>query len=574
MAKLTRAARNEIVDLISPFIETSEERQALLKDALIDTSALGNIDYSGPIREFAIHLISELASYGTVEQDKYALWALLETVRGRVGGDKQARIDALRDIVNAEIEVEPDARPEAPTSSPAWFNSFVLLMRVVVGVIALVMLVASGAWLFVDPGFEPLLGVLGGVIGLLAAFEALAETLVKRLPINLMVIAFIVVVALVMLGGSSAIVTQQNALATATQVIQSAQATADVAQEQARRNLLSSLALRASLPVNVDDLANVPSALAIAPGGDAPAVWGYGEANGALFAIDTTTGAPLPVWEGGYIFPLRPELSESFRPSALHFDGEWLWIGDSTGQQVVALDPATLAEQVRWSPGGVPVAITSADGALWVALGDLDKLVAVTFDRDTGEPSPHCPRERLTIGEAPSTLAAEGGVAVWVGYGRGEAGAVRRVSVQGCEAGEPVTLGARPAQLAASDDVLWAVVEGGALYRIDTATQEAVRVELPGLEVKAVLPAGDKLWVADAAGPSLVVLDLETGAARLTIPLNAPPLALARHGAQVWLSTGDDFVTQFIAPEYVHPGLVDVVGAEGALWLVDTGGNL
>lgn len=90
----------ELIDLLAPAMQTERERTARLVVALGDCPLIDEIDYSGAVHEFVPLLVRKLADFGEVEPGKQALWALLESVRGKVGVDKPRRIDALEAVIN------------------------------------------------------------------------------------------------------------------------------------------------------------------------------------------------------------------------------------------------------------------------------------------------------------------------------------------------------------------------------------------------------------------------------------------------------------------------------------------
>ncbi|MBN1454070.1 MAG: toll/interleukin-1 receptor domain-containing protein [Anaerolineales bacterium] len=355
----------------------------------------------------------------------------------------------------------------------------------------------------------------------------------------------------------------------------------DFVREPIPPDVLANEMSREALRVRVDGFADTPRTMVIAPSAEGRmALWGY-DVNGTLFALDTATGSPLNIWSPAdnqgdpRAYPLRPQISKTFRPSALHYDGYWLWIADSIGQQVIALDPATLELKAIWAFNGEPVAITSVENTLWVALYDTGELAAASFDRETGERASFCERERLKIGEAPSALVVDGRSAVWVAYGHGEEGAIRSVSMQGCQILEPIALEVQPKQLTLRENIMWVVSDEGSLFESNLSGNRTPQlVGLPNIWVEMVMDDGTFLWIADSKGPSLIVYDTGSKTSHVTLPLEVSPQALARFGAQKWLATNDDTVTQFILPDYIHPGLVDVVGVADALWLIDKNGNL
>lgn len=100
MPELDRELFDELKELLVPFMENAQARKTLLTQAFIGSSLLEEIAYEGPTQDFVIELIRRLSAYGEIESGKPALWALLETIRDRVGVDKQRRIDTLHDLIN------------------------------------------------------------------------------------------------------------------------------------------------------------------------------------------------------------------------------------------------------------------------------------------------------------------------------------------------------------------------------------------------------------------------------------------------------------------------------------------
>lgn len=99
MSHLSAPHISIIVTLVEPFCQTENERRALLDTLFVGATSRPEIDTSGAPLAFTRRLIFRLRDYGDIEPGKPALWALLETIRSRVGVDKQAQIDALRPII-------------------------------------------------------------------------------------------------------------------------------------------------------------------------------------------------------------------------------------------------------------------------------------------------------------------------------------------------------------------------------------------------------------------------------------------------------------------------------------------
>ncbi|MBN1287262.1 MAG: tetratricopeptide repeat protein, partial [Anaerolineae bacterium] len=98
---LTPEILKDIIDILSPFMGGEADRRALLLRALIGSPVLDRIDYSGPVANFVPRLVETLRAHGNAAPGRTALWALLETLRGQVGENVRARIDALYGTVNA-----------------------------------------------------------------------------------------------------------------------------------------------------------------------------------------------------------------------------------------------------------------------------------------------------------------------------------------------------------------------------------------------------------------------------------------------------------------------------------------
>lgn len=70
-------------------------RRATLAAALLHSSVVNQIDYSGPSSTFVSNLILKLDAFGSVQPGVPALVALLQYIRNDFGYDKQEEIDAL-----------------------------------------------------------------------------------------------------------------------------------------------------------------------------------------------------------------------------------------------------------------------------------------------------------------------------------------------------------------------------------------------------------------------------------------------------------------------------------------------
>jgi hypothetical protein len=114
MPTLDTPTQQELVALLTPLLDREDDRRPLLAFALgTHCPVLGRISWRGGAEPFILQVVGELARFGEIEPGKQALWKLLETVRERVGLDRQARIDALEPVINCTEAPRPPA-PEFP----------------------------------------------------------------------------------------------------------------------------------------------------------------------------------------------------------------------------------------------------------------------------------------------------------------------------------------------------------------------------------------------------------------------------------------------------------------------------
>lgn len=140
---LDRQLRNEIVEFLLPFMDTRNNRQAILNQALFGEAIIDQIEIDGDPRGFTDHLVTKLYQYG----NETALIVLLESLRDRVGESRKAEIN--------ELVKRLQALPESQglTGKPGKLNRLMNILRdniwnfvgVVVAVVAIVIgLITSG----------------------------------------------------------------------------------------------------------------------------------------------------------------------------------------------------------------------------------------------------------------------------------------------------------------------------------------------------------------------------------------------------------------------------------------------
>ncbi|MCP4405731.1 MAG: AAA family ATPase [bacterium] len=95
--KIPRTLQKDIIDfLISiPTISDSMGRQAFLRTGVLDTRLYNQLNLSGPPMQFVQLLVPALYQYGTLEDGRHALIAVLEAARDYVGLDKREYCNEL-----------------------------------------------------------------------------------------------------------------------------------------------------------------------------------------------------------------------------------------------------------------------------------------------------------------------------------------------------------------------------------------------------------------------------------------------------------------------------------------------
>lgn len=92
---IDRECFNELVDLLTPFMDTIENRQGLLRDAWYGSNLLNNIQWEGSSRTFTSLAVNKAIDYGDTGNGLTALQALLDIAKGRRGSEFAKQVDAL-----------------------------------------------------------------------------------------------------------------------------------------------------------------------------------------------------------------------------------------------------------------------------------------------------------------------------------------------------------------------------------------------------------------------------------------------------------------------------------------------
>ena len=93
----TAVLYNDIVNLLQslPNISDSMSQQGFIRSARLDEQLFKQIQFGGSTAQFFQVLVPTLAEYGTLDDGRDPLAAVLEAAKGYVGQEKQANCDQL-----------------------------------------------------------------------------------------------------------------------------------------------------------------------------------------------------------------------------------------------------------------------------------------------------------------------------------------------------------------------------------------------------------------------------------------------------------------------------------------------
>jgi DNA-binding SARP family transcriptional activator/DNA-binding beta-propeller fold protein YncE len=258
-------------------------------------------------------------------------------------------------------------------------------------------------------------------------------------------------------------------------------------------------------------------------------------------------------------------------PSALAFDGRWLWVANFAERTVSKVDPASDREIGRFGGVGIPTAIAVGDGLVWLAdpfhgtifgldpasgsvvkrFGGVEDPVDVAYafgslwavdpsydivariDPSSGERAAII---RLPRGSGPSAVAAGAG-AIWVADELRNA--VSRIDPTTDEvAVGSIALCCAPSDIAAGRDRVWvSSVQGDRVAEIDPVSESVVLTAGVGDRPAAIAEDRGGAWVANAGDPSVWHLDAG-GTVLAKIAVNGSPADVLPAGGLIMCATG------------------------------------
>jgi hypothetical protein len=308
-----------------------------------------------------------------------------------------------------------------------------------------------------------------------------------------------------------------------------------------------------------------PQALEVVASDAGLQIWGYSTLDNSLFVAE-------PACTGGERVTLPAELG-TVEPSALYYDGTWLWLGDKADGRVIALDPTTRETLLILDlPGAnaTPNAITSSDGVLWVGLRNQRRIVSFRYDVNSVTSDTYC--GSIFVSGDVKGLAIEGQTRLWVAHGRGEGGVLQGVDLLTCSlTGLGSGLGAEVFDLAYADETVW-LIAGRELVQVDTRNS---RIEHTGVTgVDSLLLTANAIWLTNTQRQVLMRYSLLTSSIDLRFNQVDTQTALAQNGVQIWAAQADGSLARYLVPDIIHAGVVDIVWRNDTLWFVDWDRNL
>ena len=124
MSRLDSSSLDEIVRLLEPELRDERSRRNWIDTVFVGASSRPDIDLAGPSLEATRRIVLSLLDYGDIEPDKPALWAFCAALLPQVGVDRQARLEALREVIIADSADEAALSEELPPAQSHVFLSY------------------------------------------------------------------------------------------------------------------------------------------------------------------------------------------------------------------------------------------------------------------------------------------------------------------------------------------------------------------------------------------------------------------------------------------------------------------
>jgi hypothetical protein len=217
------------------------------------------------------------------------------------------------------------------------------------------------------------------------------------------------------------------------------------------------------------------------------------------------------------------------------------WVTDDLSDQLIKFDPTTGHTGTSVNVSGRPVALLLVGAHLWVAnmvRNNLEEFVASTLHKV----------RTVAIPAGPVGMVLLNG-RIWVASL--EANEVTPVNDQSGTVGQPIAVAGGAVRIAGGFGALWVTGSTDALTEIRPGAGDAhpqVNALTVGTGPIGVTTGDGAVWVANAAGGTVVQVDPTTRRIRHTYGVGGDPLTIAVAGGRVWVGDGSAEKVSIIYP--------------------------
>jgi hypothetical protein len=336
---------------------------------------------------------------------------------------------------------------------------------------------------------------------------------------------------------------------------------------------------KAALNINLGDIAQDPRGLTVGPSREGIVIWGYSAVGSGLFALDVATGKSVELWDpkgngDPRVFPIS-KLFDNALTTALHFDGEWLWVGDSRNGRLIALDPLTL-ELIMvhdLNNSGNPVGFVNTGNILWVILQNTNEVVGLQIDHNAQTVSSHCSKGTIELSGTPTLITNTGLTRIWVATYGAAGHFLDEIEATNCLLVSSQTTKAKIVAISEAEGSIFVITNHDVGWFSESGTYNPVDLQLnPDLSITGGIAQKGYLWISTDE-PDIRIIDLTTGDVSLISPLDSISTSLITFGAQIWSTMENNTAVRYITPQYIHSDVVDIVWQQNSLWFIDNNGR-
>lgn len=321
---------------------------------------------------------------------------------------------------------------------------------------------------------------------------------------------------------------------------------------------------------SVDAVAKDPTGLLIAPSRAGLALWGYSDAESTLFALDITTGRAVEIWDApsdqdGTQYPLST-LYDRAVITALHYDGQWLWVGDSRNNRLIAFNPLSLESEINiyeFGDTGDPTIILNIQNTLWVALRDSQELVSLSVNHANNRIQPNC---RVTLSGIPRIVTPYPASAILVATEN--TNTLTQIDEQSCN---PIvrSIAVEPKALLFFNNKHYVMAENGLYQILDGGKLQPINIPLNNNDTVQLATSQNQLIWFTTTSNQLLAFDIETERIVYETTLDNSPTNIISSDTQVWFVNHPNQITRYIIPHQIYPNGQYLVAYQETVWVLD-----